>query len=118
MLEFQTSALSGPGNDTLALNPDTTLFNLYDNTLGKYLEGGQHDTNTLDGWIALDSSLSSDDLQGISIGLGLAGGGSPPESLTVDSAVVTPEPDGLAAAGMALCAWLERCAGTGANGLT
>lgn len=49
LIEFQPSALSGPGNDTLAFNPATTLFNLYDNAgAGRYLEG-DNKTRTL--WI-------------------------------------------------------------------
>ena len=39
MLEFQSSALSG---NTLPLDPASTLFNVYDNTTGQYLQGGQH----------------------------------------------------------------------------
>jgi hypothetical protein len=97
LIEFQGTTLSGPDGDTLALDPTTTEFNLYDNTLGHYLESGQADTNTIDGWIAADSGLGSDDIQEIRIGLGNSGGSGSPESLTVYSADVTetPEPSSL-----------------------
>ena len=88
----------------MVADPSSTEFNLYDNTLGTYLESGQADVNTLAGWIALDPSLSSDALQQIDIGLGLAGGPSAPESLTVYSADVseTPEPSSLLLLGTGL----------------
>lgn len=100
MLEFQNSTLSGPGNDTLALDPTTTQFNLYDNTLSLYLKGGQADTNSIDGWIAADSSLSNDNILQIRLAIGLSGGSGPAESLTVNSVDVTqtsatPEPSSL-----------------------
>ena len=87
MLEFQPTTLSGAGDDTLALNPTTTQFNLYDNTTGHLSQGGQHDTNSLDGWIALDSGLTDEDIQQIRLAIGLAGGPGPAESLTVNSAI-------------------------------
>jgi hypothetical protein len=107
MLEFQNSTLSGPGNDTLALDPASTQFNLYDNTLGLYLKSGQSDTNSIDGWIAADSSLSSDDIQQIRLAIGMSGGPGPAESLTVNSANVTettvvPEPSSLLLLGTGL----------------
>jgi hypothetical protein len=106
MLEFQTTALSGPGDDTLALDPATTQFNVFDNTSNVYLEGGQQDTNSLDGWIASDPALGSEDIQQIRLAMGLAGGSGPAESLTVDSADVTetatPEPSSLLLLGTGL----------------
>jgi len=48
MLEFQTTTTTG-GN--MALDPDSTLFNLYDNSTGYYLQGGQQDARTLDSWL-------------------------------------------------------------------
>jgi hypothetical protein len=97
LIEFQSSTVSG---NSMVVDPNETLFNLYDNDLGVYLEGpdGQHNTNTLNGWLALDPSLSSDALQQIRIGIGLSGGSGGAESLTVDSADVTsttPEPSSL-----------------------
>ncbi|MGA3040033.1 MAG: PEP-CTERM sorting domain-containing protein [Bryobacteraceae bacterium] len=82
LIEFQPSTLSG---DTLAVDPNATLFNLYDNTNGNYLEGGQSDTNTLAGWLSSDPSLSGESLQGVWLGIGLASGGGNSESLTVNS---------------------------------
>jgi hypothetical protein len=107
MLEFQPTTLSGPGNDILALDPATTQFNVYDNTKGVYLDGGQADTNSLSGWIALDPGLSSDDIQQIRLAIGLSGGSGPAESLTVNSLEVTetaatPEPSSLFLLGIGL----------------
>jgi hypothetical protein len=82
LIEFQSSTLSG---DSLAVDPNSTLFNLYDNTNGNYLEGGQSDTNTLAGWLSFDPSLAGESLNGVWLGIGLAGGGSNSESLTINS---------------------------------
>jgi len=83
MIEFQNSTVSGGAMD---LDPNATLFNLYDNTgSGYYLEGGQHDTNTLAGWLSSDPSLAGDSLGGVWLAIGLAGGSGPAESVTVDS---------------------------------
>jgi hypothetical protein len=92
LIEFQTPTVSGGDLD---LNPTSTLFNLYDNTSGMYLQGGQADAKTLATWLADFSSLSSEDVQQIRIGLGLAGGSGPAESVTVNSLDITtavPEP--------------------------
>jgi hypothetical protein len=92
MIEFQPSTLSG---STMTLDPGATLFNLYDNTQGFYLSGGQSDTNTLAGWLLADPFLSGDSLDQVRIGIGLAGGDTNPQSVTVYSAdltTVTPEP--------------------------
>jgi hypothetical protein len=96
MLEFQPSTLTN-SNTTLALDPSTTLFNLYDNTTSVYLGGGQQSTNTLDGWLAADPGLANVQLEQIRIGLGLASGPGTGTSVTVNSLqVTTPEPSSLA----------------------
>jgi hypothetical protein len=84
MIEFQPSTASG---NSMNLNTNTTLFNLFDNTQGFYLNGvhGQQDTNTLAGWLGIDPFLGSEALQQVRIGIGLAGGSGPGQSLTVDS---------------------------------
>jgi hypothetical protein len=88
LLEFQSNALSG---DTLALDPSSTLFNLYDNTTNTYLGTGQADTNTLDGWLTIE---------------GLTGGNTGQDQLTVNALTVTyqpvPEPASIALFGTAL----------------
>jgi hypothetical protein len=90
MIEFQLAALSG---STLALDPGTTLFNLYDNTTNTYLQGGQSVTNTLFGWLTADPSLNNETLQEVRIAMGLTGGDTGPESMTVNSLDMTiPEP--------------------------
>jgi len=100
MIEFQSNALSG---NTLAADPSTTLFNLYDNTTGSYLQGGQHHTNTIAGWLSTYTALDSEELQGIWIGEGLTGTDTGAESLTVNSLDVTvPEPSSIALFGAAL----------------
>jgi hypothetical protein len=85
-IEFQPATLVG---NTLAFDRTTTLFNLYDNDTGTYLQGGQAVTNTLDGWLALHPGLAGDLLQGIWVAEGLTAGNSGPESLTVNSLDVT-----------------------------
>jgi hypothetical protein len=119
MLEFQNSTLSGAGDGTLALDPTTTLFNLYDNSgAGCYINvvngtctngsnDGQQDTKSLDGWIAADPGLSSDALQQIRLAIGMSGGPGSPESLTVNSVSLTetsavPEPSSLLLLGTGL----------------
>ncbi len=89
LIEFQANALSG---NTLALDPNATLFNLYDNDTGVYLQGGQQVTNTLDGWLSTFALLGSEQLQGIWIGEGLAGGNTGADSLTVNSLSVSATP--------------------------
>jgi hypothetical protein len=94
MIEFQSNALVG---NTLAVNPTSTLFNLYDNTTGMYLQGGQSVTKTISGWLAKFSALDSEALQGIWIGEGLTGGNTGAESLIVNSLEVdyVPEPSSI-----------------------
>jgi len=105
MIEFQPATVSGV---TMALDPNATLFNLFDNTTGVYLQTGQQDTKTVDGWLADFASLGGESLQQIRTGLGLAGGDTGPESLTVNSLTVTtadvaaPEPASLTLLGVAL----------------
>ena len=85
-IEFQANTLSG---NTLGLDPTATLFNLYDNTTGVYLQGGQSVTKTLDGWLSTFALLGADQLQGIWIGEGLTGGNTGADSLTVNSLTIT-----------------------------
>jgi len=101
MIEFQPSTAS---SNSMNLNTNTTLFNLYDNSQGFYLNGvhgGQQDTNTLAGWLAIDPFLDSEALQQVRIGIGLAGGSGPAQSVTVDSLNISggpatvPEPTSL-----------------------
>jgi hypothetical protein len=92
MLELQTTTLAG---NSMALDPKATQFNLFDNTQGFYLNGvhgGQQDTNSVAGWIALDPFLASESLQQVRTGIGLAGSGSGTESLTVNSLTISTAP--------------------------
>jgi len=109
MIEFQPATLSGAGNDTLAANPNSTLFNLYDNTTGNYLQpsgpSGQQDAKTIDAWLAEFAVLDDESLQGIWIGMGLTGApGTGQETLTVNSLTLdsVPEPASLMLLGVAL----------------
>jgi hypothetical protein len=107
MLEFQPSTVSGT---SMVLDPSTTLFNVYDNTLGTYFLGGQSNANPLNYWLGLYPALSGDAVTGFRIGEGLAGPGCTgdcSETLTVYSVDVgtntaTPEPRSLPVIGGAL----------------
>ena len=91
-IQFQSSTVSGIN---MPFSNTTSLFNLYDNDTGVYLQGGQSDTHTLAGWIGLYPFLSSKSLDEIRIGIGLGGGAAPGGSLQVDSvtgATNVPEP--------------------------
>jgi hypothetical protein len=92
MLEFQSGNVSG---NNMLLDPNSTLFNLYDNTTWTYLAGGQSDTNTLAAWLAIYPGISNDPAWvGVEMGNGGSGQG---ETLTINSAeyTVTPEPSSL-----------------------
>ena len=91
MLEFQTTNLAG---NTMTFDANTTQVNLYDNEgAGFYLNGpfGQQDTNSLAGWISADPFLASVLLGQVRVAIGLSGGGSSPDILTVNSLdILTP----------------------------
>jgi hypothetical protein len=91
LIEFQPTTVSN-GGLAMAVDPNSTLFNLYDNTIGCYLlpsggcnSSGQQDANSLATWFSQDSSLAGDALQQVRIGIGMAGGSGPGVSVTVDS---------------------------------
>jgi hypothetical protein len=107
LLENQSPNITG---SDMVVNPNTTLFDVYDATTFTYLEGGQSDVNTLDGWLAIDPLLGSIPTY-VGIGMGDDGGCANPsacsESLTVNSLDVstaspTPEPSSLVLLGTAL----------------
>jgi hypothetical protein len=107
LIEFQQTTLSG---NTLALDPNSTVFDLYDNAAGCYLfastpcSGGQGTAQSLDAWLLEEPGLSSEAIGQIRIAIGLANGNAPGESLTVDSSDVseTPEPSSLLLLGTGL----------------
>lgn len=106
LIEFQTSTISG---SDMPMSATTTLFNLYDNTTGVYLEGGQADTMTLAGWVAADPSLSNEAITGLRAAIGMDGGCSSTctesftvKSLTVNETAATPEPSSLLLLGTGL----------------
>jgi len=91
MIENQSSTLNG---NTMALDPNSTLFDLYDNTTGVYLQGGQ--IHTLAGWFGTDSFLAGESLRYVEIGFGYAGSSGPGVSFTVNSVdLAVPEPTSL-----------------------
>lgn len=107
-IEFQPSTLNGTD---MALDPNSTLFNLFDNTTGTYLTGGQQNAHTLDYWLGHYSGLSTESLAGLRIGMGLSGGcGNAPcdEAMTISTLDVnsniaqTPEPASAALLGTGL----------------
>ncbi|MGP8243517.1 MAG: hypothetical protein ACLQVN_03250 [Bryobacteraceae bacterium] len=93
LIEFQSLGISGVGQTTMTIDPNATLFNVYDNTTGTYLLGGQSHTNTLNGYLAAYPVLASEPIGGVWLAIGLSGGCSSPgschESLAVDSASLT-----------------------------
>ena len=101
MIELQPSTLSGT---TLAADPNSTKFNLYDNTTGGYLQGGQPATKTINSWLSTFASLNSESVQEIRIGMGLTGSNIGAESMTINSLSVSqvPEPASLALLSVAL----------------
>ena len=86
-----TTNLAG---NTMTFDANTTQVNLYDNEgAGFYLNGpfGQQDTNSLAGWISADPFLASVLLGQVRVAIGLSGGGSSPDILTVNSLdILTP----------------------------
>jgi hypothetical protein len=86
LIEFQSTTLAG---NTLGLDPGATLFNLYDNTTGVYLQGGQQDKKTLNDWLSAFAILGSTQLQGIWVAEGLTANDVGAESLTVNSLTIT-----------------------------
>jgi hypothetical protein len=104
LIEFQPATLTNVGT-TLAIDASTTRFNVYDNTTNTYLLGGQQNTNTIDGYLALYPFLATDPLQGVWVAQGLTGGDTGPETLTVSSLSAdyeAPEPASLALLGTGL----------------
>jgi hypothetical protein len=91
LLEFQSPNIAG---GEMVVDPNATLFNVFDATTSTYLEGGQSHVNTLNGLLALDPALSSIPTY-IGIGIGDDGGCSGPcsESLTINSLSVGPVPE-------------------------
>ena len=88
LIENQTNNLSG-GN--MALNPATTLFDVWDDTTETYLLGGQSDVNTLDQWLALYPGLSNDPTWvGVEMGEGGSGASA---TMTIYGADYSPTPE-------------------------
>lgn len=97
MIQFQPTTVSGNDMD---FDPNASLVNLFDNVAGFYLAGGQQDKRTVSAWLGLFPFLSATSLDQVRIGIGLSGGGTGSESLTVNSLQVTtlssvPEPSSL-----------------------
>lgn len=92
LLENQPSTVSG-GN--LGMSANSTLFDVYDWTTGLYLLGGQSDTNTLSYLTSNYTSLSTDAIYALDIGIGSANCNFPgpctgsPISMTVNYLDVT-----------------------------
>jgi hypothetical protein len=92
LIEFQQTTLTG---DSLVLDPNSTVFDLYDNDASCYLfstpncANGQGTAQSLNAWLAEVPGLSSEPIGQIRIAMGLANGSGPGEGLTVYSADVT-----------------------------
>jgi hypothetical protein len=105
--EFQNNVVGG---DSMPVDPNTTEFNLLDDTTGNYI-GGQSNAMTLDQWMGIDPSLAATAIAKFDIVIGESGGcndpGGCPVSLTVNSVdiseiVVTPEPGTIVSVGTGL----------------
>jgi hypothetical protein len=110
LLEYGVTSLPQGSLTNWDFNPATSVIDVFDNTTGVYLLGGQAVTTTLDGFLASNSEYDNQPIQQIRLAEGLAGGCTAPctESLTVNSLDVTqtavPEPGTLALLGLGLLA--------------
>jgi hypothetical protein len=108
LIEFEDNPTISGGN--MVVDPNLTVFDLYDNTAGCYLfasspcSSSQGTAQSLDAWFLEEPGLSNEAIGQIRIAIGLANGSGGPESLTVDSADVseTPEPSSLLLLGTGL----------------
>jgi len=102
LLQFQTLGIAGAGFVNMNFDPASTPITVFDNSGPQaYLLGGQHSANsptTLDALLADYPSIADDPVEQVRLAIGLAGGNCAncAESLSVDSAYVTPEPGTIA----------------------
>jgi hypothetical protein len=96
LLEDQSGNVSG---NHMLVDPGTTLFDLYDFSTQSYLLAGQAHPFTLDGLLATDSVLSSEQFSALDIVVGVSGGctvdcgaGVTVNSLDVNPPPAVPEP--------------------------
>jgi hypothetical protein len=75
LIEFTSGGPNYVSGNNMLMSASSTTFNLFDNGAPQtYIQGGQADTNSLNGWLGAFSGLASTPVTDVRVGMGLAGG--------------------------------------------